>query len=193
MNILDQILQADTQLFVDLNSLGQSQWDQFWIFMTNKESWFPMYGAFIIIAFLLLRNWKRALLSIVVLALLILAVDQSIGELIKPWFSRLRPCYFPDLDGLVRIVKGSCGGKYSFFSAHSSNAFAYAVFITSLLKDKLKGVTLFLMIWAALVAYSRIYVGVHFPLDILIGGLYGALLGYLFYQLYVWVCSRFLA
>ena len=84
---------------------------------------------------------------------------------------------------MIRLVKSSCGGRFSFFSAHASTSLAVAVFFGMLLKKHVRYVSLFIIIWALLVGYSRIYIGVHFPFDVLFGFVFGGTVGYLFYRL----------
>ena len=96
---------------------------------------------------------------------------------------RFRPCHEEALDGLMRLVKPRCGGKYGFFSGHASNSMAVAVFAGLLLKQKFKYLIFMLLFWSALMGYSRIYIGVHYPLDVLCGFTFGALSGFMFYKI----------
>jgi undecaprenyl-diphosphatase len=114
---------------------------------------------------------------------LILCTDQF-TNLVKATAGRLRPCYDEEIKVWVRLVKPTCGNRFGFFSGHASNSFALAVFYSLLLKPYLKKKVLLLFLIAALIAYSRVYIGVHFPLDIVIGALAGAALGYGFYLLW---------
>jgi undecaprenyl-diphosphatase len=91
----------------------------------------------------------------------------------------------------MRLVKSYCGGQYGYFSAHAANVFAIAVFFGSILKSNLKGIGFFLVLWAALVAYSRVYIGVHFPLDIVTGAVLGSLFGWLFVKLFIFALRKF--
>ncbi|HAI39168.1 MAG TPA: phosphatase PAP2 family protein, partial [Maribacter sp.] len=91
----------------------------------------------------------------------------------------------------MRLVKSYCGGKFGYFSAHASNSFALAVFFGSILKSSVRYLGVFLVLWAALVAYSRIYIGVHFPLDILTGAFIGSLFGWLFVKLFIFALRKF--
>lgn len=182
--ILDSILQADTEIFLYLNNLGTEQWDQFWLWVTNKKSWIPLYFIFLVISYFHLRKRKSMLALAFCVILLITFVDQSTSSFFKPKVGRLRPCYFEMLDGLVRLVKDSCGGKYTFFSGHSSNSFAIATFLGFLLKDWSRWFFVFLIFWAGMVAYSRVYIGVHFPLDIFVGAVWGSLFGWFAYLLF---------
>ncbi len=102
----------------------------------------------------------------------------------KYGFKRLRPCHDENIVHLIRLVKERCGGLYSYFSAHASNSMAIAVFFSLLLKDNIKYLSYLLIIWALFVAYSRIYIGVHFPLDVLTGAIIGAVYAIVFHKLF---------
>jgi undecaprenyl-diphosphatase len=108
--------------------------------------------------------------------LLILIGDRASVEMFKEVFERLRPCHNPTIKYLVHTVDG-CGGKFGFVSSHATNSFSLAVFSSLLLKSKFKWITASMLFWAALVSYSRIYVGVHFPADILGGAILGSGVG----------------
>lgn len=128
-------------------------------------------------------------LLLVFTALLILVTDQ-LSNFFKYGVQRLRPCYDTDVNGSMRQVKEFCGGKFGYFSAHAANSFAVAFFFTFLLRSKYRYIGVFLMVWAFIVAYSRVYIGVHFPLDVLTGGLIGLILGWLFAKLYIFALQK---
>ena len=98
---------------------------------------------------------------------------------------RLRPCHDNDIKSLIRLVKLTCGGKFSFFSGHASNSFALAVFFGHIIKVYIKYILYFLLFIASLIAYSRVYIGVHFPLDIFCGAIVGFINGHIFYKIWV--------
>ena len=123
------------------------------------------------------------LLLLVFIGLLITTTDQLSG-FFKYGVQRLRPCYEPELEGLVRLVKSSCGGRFGYFSAHAANAFGLATFFAVCWGKRKWLWGAWWLLWALVVGYSRIYPGVHYPLDILTGFLAGGLLGWLFAQLY---------
>lgn len=179
--MLDQLIQFDKELFLFLNNLGTPTWDTLWLTITNKLTFIPLYA---VLLYLIFRSFgvKTLLLSILVITLMITFTDQ-ITNLFKDGFVRFRPCHDSDIQSLVRLVKASCGGKYGFFSGHSSNSMAAAVFAGLLLKPYYKNLIFLLLFWSAMVAYSRIYVGVHFPLDIICGMTFGAISGYMFFKL----------
>lgn len=170
---MEEFILEDKKALIFLNNLGNSSFDQFWILVSEKWFWIPLY---IIFLYFLLKNFNRKSFFYIILfvALGITASDQ-IANIFKFGFARLRPCHDPSLVGLIRVVK--CGGQFGFYSAHSSNAFFIAIFLTVLLGKKLKWLPYFLLVWASTVAYSRVYLGMHFPGDILAGALMGILLG----------------
>ncbi len=186
--MLEELLHLDQEVFLYLNTMGSPGWDGFWLFMTNKWSSIPLYVLLLLLSFRSLGA-KKTLLLLVSIALLITVSDQ-LSNFFKIGVARLRPCYDPDLTGLIRLVKASCGGTYGYFSAHASNSFAIAIFFAHFFKRSYKILVGILLLWALIVSYSRIYVGVHFPLDVLSGALIGSFLGWLFYRLYVLTANR---
>lgn len=187
--MLDSILENDIALFLYLNNLGTVQWDGFWLFMTNKFSAIPLY---LVLLYLTHKNigLKKTAVAVVFILLLIALSDQT-SQLFKYGIMRLRPCHDGDLMDLVRLVKASCGGKFSFFSAHAANSAAIAVYFGLLLKSYYKFIFTGLLIWAVIVGYSRIYIGVHFPADILFGFFVGSTYGVAFYYMAKFVFKRF--
>lgn len=150
----------------------------------------PLYVYLLVLSFWKL-GVKKTLLAVVCVVLLITVSDQM-SNLFKTGFTRLRPCFDPELADVMRLVKSRCGGRYGYFSAHASNSFALAVFFGHVLRPYLKGLLTGLLVWAALVAYSRIYIGVHFPLDILTGALIGGGLSFIFLKLFIFASRKFL-
>lgn len=179
---MDELINLDRTLFLYLNGLGISSFDSFWMLMTNKLTNVTVY-LLALIYFFKKTSLKQFLGALVIVALIILAMDQT-ANLFKYQIGRLRPCHDPELSALVRLVKSSCGGKYSFFSGHASNSFALATFFSFLLKDFQSRLAVFFFSLATLIAYSRVYIGVHYPLDILVGALFGILYGFIFYRLW---------
>lgn len=177
--MIDQLIEYDKALFVFLNNLGSPTWDGFWLIITNKLTFIPLYG---ILLWLIYKkfNLKTVLLLILVIAAMITFTDQ-ITNIFKRSFERPRPCGEASLSSQIRFIAVRCG-KYGFFSGHAANSMAVAVFTGFLLKPFYKNLIFMLLFWSSIVAYSRIYVGVHYPLDIFCGMVFGAFSGFMFYK-----------
>ncbi|MFH1319869.1 MAG: phosphatase PAP2 family protein [Bacteroidota bacterium] len=167
----------DTQLFLFLNSFHNDLWDTVMYFMSDKYFWAPLYALLLVLISIKL-GWKRLLLILPLIALLILLSDQG-SVLLKNIFQRYRPCHNLIIADLVHTINGKCGGQFGFVSSHAANTFALAVFVGMLLRKRLKWMFAFMLLWASLVSYSRIYTGVHYPADVLGGALVGGVLGFL--------------
>ncbi|MBC8398384.1 MAG: phosphatase PAP2 family protein [Flavobacteriales bacterium] len=184
--MIEEILKLDSQLFLFLNNLGSPAFDNFWIYLSYKESNIIFYLALLVFYFY--SKSKKIKLSEVFYSLLFIAIMIAIADqtanLFKDSFQRLRPCYNESLISFVRLVKESCGGKYGFFSAHASNSFSLAVFFGLLFKNKFRFIIYMTLFYAFLISFSRIYLGVHFPLDIFFGGVYGIITGLVIFRIY---------
>nr|WP_321233483.1 phosphatase PAP2 family protein [uncultured Psychroserpens sp.] len=178
--MLDQLLDFDKDLLIFLNNLGTETWDGLWLIITNKLTFIPLYA---LLLFLIYKKYglKYLLPMIFIIAGMITFTDQ-ITNVFKDGFMRARPCRAEDVMEHIRFIAKRCG-KYGFFSGHSSNSMAAAVFGGLLLRPYFKNLIFILLFWSFIVAYSRIYVGVHYPLDIVCGMLFGAISGFLFYKL----------
>ncbi|AJR04044.1 phosphatase PAP2 family protein [Siansivirga zeaxanthinifaciens] len=188
--MIDKLLEYDTQLFLFLNNLGSPTWDSMWLLITHEFTFVPLYA---ILLYLLYRNYglKALLIFVLVVALMITCTDQ-ITNMFKRGFARPRPCGVADLIDQMRFIAVRCG-KYGFFSGHSSNSMAAAVFAGLMLKPFYKNLIFILLFWSAVVAYSRIYVGVHYPLDIVCGLTFGAFVGFLFYKFASYLIKRYVS
>lgn len=184
--MIEEILKLDSQLFLFLNNLGSPAFDNFWIYLSYKESNILFYLALLIFYFF--SESKKIKLSEVFYSLFFIAIMIAIADqtanLFKDSFQRLRPCYNESLISFVRLVNESCGGKYGFFSAHASNSFSLAVFFGLLFKNKFRFIIYMTLFYASLISFSRIYLGVHFPLDIFFGGVYGIITGLVIFRIY---------
>ena len=177
--MIEDILNLDTELFIYLNSLGFPLFDNFWIFLSTKEANVLFYSTLLFLYFFkrsLKFKFSELFYLLILIAFMITITDQT-ANLFKDSFQRLRPCYNEMIKDSLRLVKESCGGKYGFFSAHASNSFTLAVFFGLLYKKKFKYLIYFSLLYASLISYSRIYLGVHFPLDILFGAAFGLIIG----------------
>lgn len=177
MSFITDVIEKDQQLLVYLNSLGTESWDSFWLIATNKLPWLPIY---LIILVLLFRyyKWKKTLVILVLVALLVAFSDQWVN-LIKISFHRLRPNNDPAIQNIIRVVKNV--GGYSFISGHATTSFAVTSFIIATLRNHFKAIY-FILVWPLIFTYSRIYLGVHYPIDVSLGMLLGLFIGFIFYK-----------
>ena len=177
--MLEFLNRIDTSLFLFLNGINSEGFDQLMWLISYKYTWTPLY--LIILAWIIFRFRKKSLVIIPVIILLAVASDQISVHLFKNVFERLRPCHAPELAGMVHLVKNHCGGSFGFVSSHAANTSALAVFTAFLFRSK--AWSWFILSWAFLNGYSRIYLGVHYPGDVLVGFMLGAVLGLTFIRL----------
>lgn len=188
---METFLAWDKALFLWLNGLGTETFDGFWMLITHRASNVSVY--FVLWVYYGVKNsWKGAAYLLLFTSLLILCTDQ-LTNLFKVQIGRLRPCHDDEVKTLLRLVKPTCGGRYSFFSGHASNSFALAVFFGLILKPTHHLLFPVLLFIAFLIAYSRIYIGVHFPLDIFVGTIAGSVVGIVFDRLWTFFNLRLLA
>jgi len=185
---MEQLIHFDEQLFLYLNGLGTPMFDGFWLFITGKWNALPLYVFLLVLLFKKLGA-KQAVITVLIIALLIACTDQ-LANVFKHGFERFRPCHNDHLINVMRLVKDGCGGRYSYFSAHAASSMALAVFLGKVLQPHVKYIATFLVIWALLVGYSRIYIGVHFPADVVTGFFFGSLLALLFYKLQQYLIKK---
>jgi len=186
--MLEEILKYDKEVFLMLNNLGGESWDGFWMFVTNKFSSIPLYLLLLFLSYKQIGLKKTGLLVLAVI--LMITTTNGLADFFKYGVQRLRPCFDTDVNELARLVKDTCGGKFGYFSAHAGNTMAVAVFFSILLKDKFHHIGIFLLVWAVFVSYSRIYIGVHFPLDVFTGMVIGLFFGWLFAKLYIFALRK---
>jgi undecaprenyl-diphosphatase len=177
--MLEKIKELDTNLFVYLNGLGSETYDKLWLIITSQLNWTPI---FLLMFYLIYKKigGKQTLYLLLFIAVLIAFTDQTCN-LFKHTFERLRPCNNPELKSIIRIVQ--VRQSYSFFSGHAANTMAVATFLFLVLKNRIKYLG-FIFLWPLIFAYSRIYLGLHYPGDILAGYFFGALFGSLIYLVY---------
>lgn len=184
--MLETLLELDRDVFVWLNALGSERWDGFWLFITKQFNWAPIFAIILFLAFKRL-GWKHAVLLIVLIAALVAFTDQT-TNLIKNTFQRLRPGSDPLLSDFIRAVQKR--NSFSFISGHASSSMASAFFLFHVLRPYLKYMG-FIFIWPLIFAYSRIYLGLHYPGDILVGYCWGITTACLMLLLYRYLRDRF--
>ena len=184
--MLETLLKLDTDLFLFFNSINSPFWDKIMWIISGTKTWIPLY---LLVLFFVFKQYKwTGFITLLFMVLLVVIADQSSVQLFKNTFQRLRPCHNEAISNLVHIVNNKCGGLYGFVSSHATNTFAFAVF-TSLFFSK-KYISLLLIFWALVVSYSRIYLGVHYPLDVIGGGILGLTIGILVFKIYLFTFNK---
>lgn len=175
--MLDTLLQYDTELLIFLNNLGSSFWDPFWMFITNQLNWTPL---FLFIIYLVYKRfgWKKGTFLILSMIALVAISDQFVN-FVKNSFMRLRPVNDPLVSEFLRIVYKP--GGFSFMSGHATTSTFFTVFVITALSGYGKRV-FWLLTFPILFGYSRLYLGVHYPTDVMTGFLTGTVLALLYFK-----------
>lgn len=174
---MNALLDLDQSLFLAINGWHSSFMDPVMFFISGKLNWIPVY---MVLLYLVFKTYgKKGWYILLLVAITIALADQGSVLLFKNTVQRLRPSHEPSLEGWVHIVNNYKGGDFGFVSSHATNNFALVAFLGFFLRKTYKWLLPVMLVWATLIAYSRVYLGVHYPGDVLCGGLYGALIGYL--------------
>jgi undecaprenyl-diphosphatase len=187
--MIETLKQWDTTLFLFLNGFHNSFFDVIMFWMSKGWFWIPVYLLFFY--FVVKYYKKQTIFILLAYALLVTLTDQVSAQVFKNAFHRFRPSHEPALEGLVHIVNGYRGGDYGFVSSHACNFFGIITFTIFLLKGKVKYLPLLLVIWAIFICYTRIYLGVHYPGDILCGAIVGSGIGIGVSILYAFLSAKY--
>lgn len=186
---MDAILNYDQWLLLAVNGSHTEWQDALWYAVSSRVSWILIALAFVLTLIQMGKlDWRRSLLTLGVLALSIVLADQVASGWIKHLVERPRPTHTAGLAEMLHIVNGYRGGMYGFVSSHAANSFAVALLVSLIFRRWHVSASLFL--WAALQCYSRVYLGVHYPTDILGGMLVGFAAAGICYAVYRFACQR---
>ena len=185
MNWFQKILEIDTRWFLNLNSFHNDLWDTIMLMVTCKETWIPFY---IIIIFFFIKNYRSKSVSILIFIALTILLSDQLSVLVKESVGRLRPVYNPEIEHIVHNVLRK-GSKLGFVSSHATNSFGVFIFTSLIFKNR--NYSLLFLFWAILFSYSRIYSGVHYPLDIICGAGLGLLIGFSMYKIMMLIENRY--
>ncbi|MBX2916234.1 MAG: phosphatase PAP2 family protein [Cyclobacteriaceae bacterium] len=186
--MLETLIEWDKKLLIWLNSHHTDGLDPVMYYITQTWFWIPLYGFLIYLIFKIFK--KEAWFVLIGAVLTVLLCDQITSSFMKPFFERLRPSHDPTLDGLLHHVNNYKGGRYGFSSGHAANTFGIALFVWLVLRSYVKWIWV-IFIWAVVMTYTRIYLGVHFPGDILVGSLIGLICGWISYRVSVLLLNRY--
>lgn len=184
--MLTTLKEWDSELFIWMNNLGVDSWDYFWVFATQAENWFPLYILFFTLIYYF-NSGKRGLLLCLCL-LVTFFVTITFTELVKEFFERLRPNNVIELSSQIRVLQSPT--NYSFFSGHASSSFSIVTFVVLVIKHHSRWIYL-AYLWPILFVLSRVFVGVHYPSDILVGAAVGVLIAWLIYKVTYYFLGRF--
>ena len=185
---MESLSNIDTDLFLFLNGLHASWLDKVMIAVTQMWIWVPLY--LLLIYWTVKQYGKRCWWVFLAVGVVVLCSDQLSAHVCKPLFQRLRPCYNPDLQDLIYLPKGMAGGRFGFVSSHAANTFAVAAFLTPVLRNYRPWLGIVLYLWAFISSYSRIYLGFHYPGDILCGAILGILIGLILWEVFQLIVIR---
>jgi undecaprenyl-diphosphatase len=179
--LVDYLESLDRQLFLLINGLHSPFIDKLMLAFSDARFWIPL---FIWLLFVLYKAYpgKQMLWVLLAVGVSITLTDRLSVDAFKNIFMRYRPCYNTEIQSMIHLVKDSCGGRFGFVSSHAANFAGLAMLFTKLLKFEYRNIGWVLAIWVALIGYSRIYLGVHYPADVIGGIVLGSVVGWLVYK-----------
>ncbi len=189
--MLQKLIHIDVELFLFLNGLHNAFFDFVFWWASEAWAWVPIY---ICLLYFVIKVYRwQALFVLLFVGLCVTLTDQISVHLFKDVFMRLRPTHNPAIQLQVHTLNGYLGGDYGFVSSHAANFFGIATFLTMLFFRRIRRFALLIFIWASVIAYSRIYLGVHYPADVACGALLGAFIGFLLGVLYSFFANKVLS
>ena len=185
--MIEWLNDIDTELLLFLNGFHNSFFDTLMYYVSQTFTWIPFY---ILLIFFILKkqSYRNGAIALLFLIISVSVADFFSVHLFKEVFQRLRPCHNGELQGLIHLVRNKCGGMYGFISSHASNTFAVAMFVSLFFKNKYVWMGMFL--WSTIISYSRIYLGVHYPGDVIAGALWGMTIAFIVFKIYIFLDSR---
>lgn len=184
--MLQTLIEWDKALLLAINGFNSPFFDEVMFCISDRLVWIPLYLSMI---YVLICTYRfNALYALLAVGLTVLLADQFASGFCKPFFERLRPTHDPTMQPFVHLVHGHTSSMYGFCSSHASNTCGIAMLTALLFRNK--AYSWVIGSWAALNCYSRMYMGVHYPGDILCGALAGLFIGYLCYRLYLWCVTK---
>ena len=179
--MLEFITNIDTRLTLFLTGSDSEMLDAIAVTATKTSTWIPL-GILLLYVLMRMKDWKNALLVILCVGIAITLADQMASGIFKPLVARLRPSHNPELQGVIDLVGDYRGGKYGFFSSHAANTCAVAVFLSLLFRKRV--FTVAICSWTMVNSWTRLYLGVHYVGDIMVGVIWGAFVGWMVFRLY---------